>query len=167
MNFFLFLICCLPTFSLAGQIIHNLKSGSAQYKVSYLTKNVVAKSGQVKGKVVCEKECEFLLAIPVKSFDSGDSNRDLNMQSTVKVGTYPVVTAKGKFKTEMWGMKDFDINTTVNFHGVDRNYPVKISENGKKASITIDLDNHQIERPSLFTVKIDKEVPIDFELEWD
>ena len=33
-----------------------------------------------KGKGVCKDgQCDFLLAVPVKSFDSGDTNRDLHM----------------------------------------------------------------------------------------
>lgn len=145
---------------------HTLTSGTAKYEVSYLTKTVHAESKNVKGKVVCEAECEFLLAIPLKSFDSGDSNRDLNMQSTVEAGTFPVVTAKGKFKKELWGQKEFNLEATVNFHGVDSNYTVKVTETGKRASFKVNLEKHKIERPSLFAVKIDSEVPLDFKLTW-
>lgn len=150
----------------AEPVSHTLKSGSATYEVNYLTKTVHAESKAVKGKVVCEAECEFLLAIPLKSFDSGDSNRDLNMQGTVEAGKFPVVTAKGKFKKELWGQIEFTVDAIVNFHGVDATYPVKISENGKKASFNVNLENHKIERPSLFAVKIDELVPVEFKLEW-
>lgn len=160
------LLFFLPTIAFAAPLSRTLKSGTAHYKVSYLTKTVEADSQEVKGKMVCETECEFLLAIPVKSFDSGDSNRDLNMMNTVEAGTFPVVTAKGKFKKELWGPKDFIIDAIVNFHGVEASYPVKVSDQGKKASFKVDLDRHKIERPSLFTVKIDKDVPLDFKLEW-
>lgn len=150
----------------AAPVTRALKSGSAHYKVNYLTKSVEADSKEVKGKMVCESECEFLLAIPVKSFDSGDSNRDLNMMNTVEAGTYPVVTAKGKFKKDLWAQKQFTVDATVNFHGVDAVYPVKVLDHGKRAAFILDLDKHKIERPSLFTVKIDKEVSLDFKLEW-
>ncbi len=156
----------LPLLAFSKETTYTLKKGSAKYEVSYLTKTVHAESKEVKGKVVCKEDCEFLLAIPLKSFDSGDSNRDLNMQTTVEAGTHPVTTAKGKFAKDLWGNKDFTIEATVNFHGVDAKYPVKVTNNGKQASFKLDLEKHKIDRPSLFTVKIDQEVKMDFNLEW-
>lgn len=162
----LLFIILLPTLAYAQPVTHTLKSGSAKYEVSYLTKTVDAESKDVKGKIVCDTECEFLFAIPLKTFDSGDSNRDLNMQNTVDAATYPVVSAKGKFDKSLWGQKDFSITALVNFHGIDVSYPVRLSENGRKASLTLNLEKHKIERPTLFTVKIDNEVPIEFKFEW-
>lgn len=162
----IFILFLLPVLVQAQTITHSLKNGSAKYKVSYLTKNVHAESKDVKGKIVCESDCEFLLAIPLKSFDSGDSNRDLNMQATVEAGAFPVVTAKGKFKKDLWGQKLFTIDAVINFHGVDANYPVMITDHGKRAVLKVDLDKHKIERPSLFAVKIDQVVPVEFKLEW-
>lgn len=156
----------LPVLAHAQQVTRSLKSGSAKYVVSYLTKTVNAESKDVKGKMICGSECEFLLAIPVKTFESGDSNRDLNMQSTVDAGTFPVVTAKGKFNKELLDKKDFSINAIVNFHGVDVSYPVSVTDFGKKALLKLNLEKHKIERPSLFTVKIDNEVPVEFNFEW-
>ncbi len=161
-----FFLILLPFLAHAEPVAHTLKSGSAKYEVSYLTKTVRAESKAVKGKVVCESECEFLLAIPLKTFDSGDSNRDLNMQSTVEAGTYPVVTAKGKFHKELWGQKEFTMDAIVNFHGVDANYQVKVSDSGKNATFNLNLEKHKIERPSLFAVKIDNEVPLAFTFDW-
>lgn len=145
---------------------HLIKNGSAKYKVSYLTKTVHAESKEVKGKMICVNYCEFLLAIALKTFDSGDSNRDLNMQSILDAGTFPVVSAKGKFKKELWGKSEFTIDALVSFHGVEIKYPVTVSEHGRRALLTLDLDKHKIERPSLFAVKIDNEVPVEFKLDW-
>lgn len=156
----------IPLFAQAEAVSHTLKSGTAKYEVNYLTKTVTAESKSVKGKVVCDTQCEFLMAIPLKTFDSGDSNRDLNMQATVEAGTYPVVTAKGTFKKELWGQKEFSIDAIVSFHGVEAPYTVKISDDGKKAAFKVNLEKHKIERPSLFTVKIDNEVPVTFTLDW-
>lgn len=160
------IILLLPVLIHAKPVSWTLKSGTAKYQVSYLTKTVHAESKEVKGKVVCDTECEFLVAIPLKSFDSGDSNRDLNMQSTVDASTFPVVTAKGKFKKELWAQKEFTINTVVNFHGVDSNYTIKVSDNGKHAFFKVNLDSHKIERPSLFAIKIENEIPLEFDFEW-
>lgn len=162
-----FLLFCLPLIAQAEPVSRALKNGTAKYEVSYLTKTVHAESKEVKGKVVCHSECEFLLAIPLKSFDSGDSNRDLNMQSTVEAGTFPVVTAKGKFKKELWGQKEFSLEAAVSLHGVEAPYTVKVSDGGKKASFSVNLEKHKIERPSLFTVKIQNEVPLEFTLNWE
>ena len=52
-------------------------------------------SHAARGKGVChDGQCDFLIAVPVKSFDSGDSNRDLHMLQTTRGAEFPVVTVR-------------------------------------------------------------------------
>ena len=47
------------------------------------------------GKGVChEGQCDSLLAVPVKSFDSGDSNRDLHMVQVTRGAQFPMITVR-------------------------------------------------------------------------
>ena len=57
-----------------------LKQSELTYHIAYVLKKFSGTSLQAKGKGRCDsKTCEFLLGIPVKSFDSGDTNRDAHM----------------------------------------------------------------------------------------
>jgi hypothetical protein len=38
--------------------------------------------------------CDFLIAVPVKSFDSGNSNRDLHMLQVTRGGQFPMITVR-------------------------------------------------------------------------
>ena len=43
---------------------------------------------------VATDSVHFLIAVPVKSFDSGDSNRDLHMVQVTKGAEFPMVTVR-------------------------------------------------------------------------
>lgn len=144
-----------------------LSFGQATYHVKYTFKKVEATSTEVKGKINCdEKVCEFLLAVPIKSFVSSDSNRDLNMLQTTEADKYPVASAKGTFAKEILSQADAKIEAQVDFHGVTKSYSILLKDKAQKASFILDLDAHKLERPSLFGIKIKNEMPIDFELKW-
>ena len=52
-------------------------------------------SHAARGKGVCHAgQCDFLIAVPVKSFDSGDSNRDLHMLQVTRGAEFPMVTVR-------------------------------------------------------------------------
>lgn len=144
-----------------------LSLGQATYHVKYTLKKVEATSVEVKGKINCDaKTCEFLLAVPIKSFESSDSNRDLNMLQTTEASKYPIASAKGTFPKDVLNQENAKINAEVDFHGVKRSYSIALKEKLQKASFVLDLDGHKIERPSLFGIKIKNEMPIDFVLKW-
>lgn len=147
-----------------------IEKGEATYKVKHIFKTVEGTSKDVKGKVQCkDSQCEFLIAVNVASFISSDSNRDLNMQLTTDTKKYPITMAKGTFSLEDWKKPKFTIKAEIDFHGVKKNYVISMTskdDNNKQADVTIKLDDHNVERPSLFTSKIENEVPVHFELTW-
>lgn len=146
-----------------------LEKGSAKYTVSHTIKKVTGESKKLHGVIKCEKEtCEFLMAIPVKSFESSDSNRDLNMLTIIEAGTYPLTTGKGSFPKENLGKEKWSMQLEIDFHGKKKVYQANIQKTEMKihANLILDLEAHQIDRPSLFTVKIDNDVPMDFDLNW-
>lgn len=144
-----------------------LTLGQATYHVKYTLKKVEATSVEVKGKINCDtKTCEFLLAVPIKSFESSDSNRDLNMIQTTEASKYPIASAKGTFPKEVLTQQNAQIEAEVDFHGVKKSYSIALKDKLQKASFVLNLDNHKIVRPSLFGIKIKNEMPIDFVLSW-
>ena len=52
-------------------------------------------SHAAKGKGVCHAgECDFLIAAPVNSFNTGDSNRDLHMLEVTRGAQFPMVIVR-------------------------------------------------------------------------
>jgi hypothetical protein len=150
---------------------YNLVSGESTYTVKHLVKRVQGTTKELKGKVKCvEEACEFLVAAPVKSFASSDANRDENMLMTLESTKFPLVTAAGKVgHKDFKGSEKYQVPVDVTFHGIKQNYQatVKRNSNGtQSAEMVILLTKHQIQRPSLFGVSIDDEVPLQFELKW-
>jgi hypothetical protein len=61
-------------------------------------------SHAAKGKGVCHAgQCDFLIAVPVKSFDSGDSNRDLHMLQVTRGGEFPMVIVRTQLPEQAAG----------------------------------------------------------------
>ena len=72
-----------------------LAQATLTYHVSHPLHQIEGVSHAARGKGVCHAGlCEFLIAAPVKSFDSGDSNRDLHMLQVARGAQYPMVTVR-------------------------------------------------------------------------
>ena len=149
---------------------YNLVSGEATYTVKHTLKKVQGTSKEVKGKIQCKEQlCQFLLAIKVDTFLSSDSNRDLNMQTTLESSKYPVAVAKGEFNLKEWNQAKLVISAEVDFHGIKKQYTMTLINDVsgmQKTDLVLDLEAHKIERPSLFTMKIENTVPVHFKLQW-
>lgn len=158
------------SFNSLGQS-YSLNSGSAIYEIKHLIKRVSGESNKLKGKIVCvETECEFLLAIPLNTFTSSDSNRDLNMLNIVEASKFPITTAKGKFPSANMKQEKWELPVEIDFHGIKKTYHAQVinKKNFNTAvNLIIKLEEHQIERPSLFGMKINNEVKMDFNLLWN
>src|SRR5579863_3292000 len=72
-----------------------LEQSTLTYHVSHPLHQVDGVSHGARGKGVChDGQCDFLIAVPVKSFDSGDSNRDLHMIQVTRGAQFPLVTVR-------------------------------------------------------------------------
>src|SRR5580658_8572342 len=72
-----------------------LEQSTLTYHVSHPLHQVDGISHAARGKGVCHAgQCDFLIAAPVKSFDSGDSNRDLHMLQVTRGGEFPVISVR-------------------------------------------------------------------------
>ena len=72
-----------------------LKQSTLTYHVSHPLHQTDGVSHAARGKGTChDGQCEFLIAVPVKTFDSGDSNRDLHMIQVTRGAEFPMVTVR-------------------------------------------------------------------------
>lgn len=169
-------ILLLAAFSAQAQITKTdwtLAKGKLTYHVNFPLKKVEGVSEDLKGKGHCEAEtCEFLVGSPLKSFLSGDGNRDNHMLEVTKAGPHPVVTARISV-SKATNLNSFTANTTVNFGGESHAYSVPATGRTEgsativKGTIPMKLSDFKMERPALLGVRIDDEVPVDFELRWE
>jgi hypothetical protein len=150
-----------------------LTKGKLTYHVSFPLKSVEGVSENVKGKGHCEVDtCEFLIGSPVKSFESGDGNRDNHMIEVTKGGKFPVITVRLSVPKSV-SIKSFTGMAEINFGGEVHTYQVPVSgrsEGGAtivSGKVPLKLSDFKMERPALLGVKIKDEVPVDFELRWE
>src|ERR1035438_7316895 len=72
-----------------------VEQSTLSYHVSHPLHQVDGVSHAAKGKGVChDGQCDFLIAVAVKSFDSGDSNRDLHTLQVTRGAQFPIVTVR-------------------------------------------------------------------------
>lgn len=67
------------------------------YHVSHPLHQMEGVSHAARGKGVCTAgECDVLVAVPLPSFNAGDTNRDLHMLQAARGATFPMVTVRTK-----------------------------------------------------------------------
>src|SRR5450759_4478342 len=90
-----FLLLALPGLARAADSQWVLEQSTLTYHISHPLHQTEGVSNAARGKGVCHAgECDFLIAVPVKSCDSGDSNRDLHMIQASRGAQYPLVTVR-------------------------------------------------------------------------
>ena len=154
-----------------------LEKSEITYQIKHPLHGATGKSLSAKGKGVCYGEvCKFLIAVPVKSFDSGDSNRDLHMIQTVRGGDNPLIEVNVRFSAAGHkGLpKVIDADVEISFAGKKFKYSkVKLTvepwgADGAHVTGTIPLNikDFAIEPPSLLGVPISDVVPVQLSLYW-
>lgn len=144
------------------------------YHMSHPMHQVDGVSHDGKGKGVCHAgQCEFLIAVPVKTFDTGDSNRDLHMIEAVRGAQFPMVVVHAKFPQAEIGQQYIHADLDVEFAGQSAHYnavPFERTQQGTAVRIagTIPLtcSDFKIDRPSFLTVPIKNEIPVHVDMTW-
>jgi hypothetical protein len=152
---------------------YELKSSKIDYVVKYLIKKAEGSSTAAKGKGECSDiGCDFLVAAPIKSFNSKDSNRDFNMLKATKADKFPVVVAKIKAPVDLTA--DFKTDVEIEFAGEKHTYPgvvFKTSGNAQSfnaaGTLNVSLNNYKIEKPSLMGVDIEDTMPVTINAQWE
>ena len=151
-----------------------LEQSTLTYHVSHPLHQVEGVSRAARGKGVCHGgECDFLVAVPVKSFDSGDSNRDLHMLQAVRGGEFPMITMRTQLPENAANSATIHANVQIEFAGQTATFsdvPVQLTIQGDQARITgtvpATLSAFKIPPPSLLAVPIKNEIPVTLEMTW-
>lgn len=168
-NLFLFLtLVFVITSSAQAQTKEwRVESGELRYTLKHMLHTAVGVSKDVKGLGKCASSCSFLVAAPVKSFDSGNSNRDSNMQQFTKAALNPIVELRTSVVPSA-GKKNCDVE--IKFAGKTHTYAVPLEftkvGNGFKVHgiVPLKLSDFSIDRPSLLNVSVEDEVPVSADL---
>jgi hypothetical protein len=151
-----------------------LEQSTLTYHMSHPMHEVDGRSHAAKGKGVCHAgQCDFLIAAPVKSFDSGDTNRDLHMLEATKGAQFPMVVVRTLFPASETAAGAINADLEVQFAGQTAHYShvqFQRTQQGNAVHITgtvpATCSDFKIERPSFLTVPIKNEIPVRVEMTW-
>ncbi len=144
------------------------------YHVSHPLHQVEGVSHAVRGKGVCHAgQCDFLIAVPVKSFDSGDSNRDLHMLQATHGGQFPMVIVRTRLPEAASASATIHADLEIQFAGQTAQYKqvtfqqvTKGNETQISGTIPTTLSDFKIAPPSLLAVPVKNEIPVRVDMTW-
>jgi hypothetical protein len=171
---FLLLLLMFPPWLRAADEQWVLDQSTLSYHVSHPLHQTDGVSHAARGKGVChDGQCDFLIAVPVKSFDSGDSNRDLHMLQVTKGAEFPMVTVRTRLPESGSKAATIHADLEIQFAGQTVQYkqvPFELTMQEKEAKISgtipATLSDFKIEPPTLLTLPVKNEIPIHVEMTW-
>src|ERR1700719_4539390 len=151
-----------------------LEESAVTYHVSHPLHQTDGVSHAARGKGVCHAgQCDFLIAMPVKSFDSGDSNRDLHMLQVTRGGQFPMVTVRTRLSEDASASATIHADLEVQFAGQTVTYkqvPFQQVTQGNEARISgtipATLSDFKIDPPSLLAIPVKNEIPVRVDMTW-
>src|ERR1700722_9218173 len=163
----------LPTFAQTdSQWV--LSQSTLTYHVSHPLHQTEGVSHAARGKGVCHAgQCDFLIAVPVKSFDSGDSNRDLHMLQVTRGAQFPIVSVRTRLPETASASATIHADLEIQFAGQTAQYKqiafqLVTQGNQMRISGTIPatLSDFKIDPPSLLAVPVKNEMPVRVDVTW-
>jgi len=151
-----------------------LASSTLTYHVSHTLHESEGVSHAAKGKGVCQGgQCNFLIAVPVKSFVSGDSNRDLHMIQVTHGAQFPLVSVRVSLPEAALTSASVHCDVEVEFAGQTAKYKdvtfqavTKGNETRITGSIPAKLTDFKIEPPSLLSIPVKNDMPVRVDTTW-
>lgn len=151
-----------------------LQQSTLSYHVSHPLHQSEGVSHDAKGKGVChEGQCDFLIAVPVKSFNSGDSNRDLHMLQATRGAEFPLVTVRTRLPESAAASTMVQADLEIQFAGQTAEYKqvsLLLAKEGDNFHITgvvpAKLSDFKIEPPSLLGIAVKNDVPVRVDMAW-
>jgi hypothetical protein len=168
-----FLLLAIPRLAAAdSQWI--LEQSTLTYHVSHPLHQTEGVSHAARGKGICHAgQCDFLIAVPVKSFDSGDSNRDLHMLQVTRGAQFPMVIVRTQLPEGASSFATIRADLEIQFAGQTALYkqvPFQlVTQEGQiriSGTIPALLSDFKIEPPSLLTMPVKGEIPVRVEMTW-
>ena len=156
-----------------------LKQSTVSYHVSHPLHQSDGVSHAARGKGICHAgECEFLIAVPVKTFDSGDSNRDLHMIQVTRGAEFPMVMVRmAMVRTHVpesaSNATPIKADLEIQFAGRTARYqqvPFQLTTQGAEKHIVGTIPttrvDFKIDPPSLLTMPVKNEIPVHVDMTW-
>jgi hypothetical protein len=168
------LLLAFPPLAPAADSQWVLGQNSLTYHVSHPLHESEGVSHAARGKGVCHAgQCDFLIAVAVKSFDSGDSNRDLHMVQVTRGAQFPLVTVRTHLPESAAASVTVNADLEIQFAGQTVQYkqvPFKLETHGGETRITgtipATLSDFKIDPPSLLTLPVKNEIPVRVDMTW-
>jgi hypothetical protein len=151
-----------------------LEQSTLTYHVSHQLHESEGVSRAARGKGVCHVgQCDFLIAVPVKSFDSGDSNRDLHMVQVTRGGQFPIITLRTRLPESASATTTIRADLEIQFAGQTITYKQVSFEQATRdgatrisGTIPATLAAFKIDPPTLFAIPVKNEIPVHVETTW-
>src|SRR5579872_1991369 len=151
-----------------------LEKSTLTYHVSHPLHQTDGVSHAARGKGVCrEGQCDFLIAVPVKSFDSGDSNRDLHMLQVTRGAEFPMIVVRTRVPESVAASATVHADLEIQFAGQTAQYkqvPFQLVKQGSEirvsGTIPAKLSDFKIEPPSLLALPVKNEIPVRVDMTW-
>jgi hypothetical protein len=168
-----FLLLAFPAFG-GSDSQWILEQCTLTYHVSHPLHQSEGVSHAARGKGVCHAgQCDFLIAVAVKSFDSGDSNRDLHMLQVTRGAQFPLVVVRTRLPESAATSATINADLEIQFAGQTAQYkqvPFKLETYGGETHITgtipATLSDFKIDPPSLLTMPVKDEIPVRVDMTW-
>src|ERR1017187_5058234 len=152
----------------------NLDQSSLTYHMSHPMHEVDGTSHAARGKGLCHAgQCDFLIAAPVKSFDSGDTNRDLHMIQTTRGAQFPIIQVRFRLAQSSIASPTLECDLEVQFAGNTAHYThitFHQTIDGTAHHITgvvpATLTDFKIEAPTFLTIPIKNDIPVRVDMVW-
>ena len=151
-----------------------LDKSTLTYHMSHPMHQVDGTSTAARGKGTCSAgQCAFLIAAQVKSFDSGDSNRDLHMLQTTRGAEFPLVTVRTTIPQPSGSSGPIYADLEVQFAGQTAHYshvPFQLTASGSTVHLTgtvpATCSDFKIDPPSFLAMPIKNEIPVRVDMTW-
>jgi hypothetical protein len=151
-----------------------LQQSTLSYHISHPLHQVDGVSHAARGKGVCRAgQCDFLIAVPVKSFDSGDSSRDLHMLQVTRGAQFPMITVRTQLPESASASTTIHADLEVSFAGHTATYrevPFQLTTQRDdyhlSGTVPSTLSDFKIDPPSLLTIPVKNDIPVKVEMTW-
>lgn len=151
-----------------------LDKSTLTYHMSHPMHQVDGISTAARGKGICQNsQCAFLIAAPVKSFQSGDTNRDLHMLQVTRGAQFPMVMVRTTVPQPTGASGPIYADLEVQFAGQTVHYshvPFEETVSGNTVRITgtvpATCSDFKIDPPTFLTVPIKNEIPVRVDMTW-
>lgn len=151
-----------------------LTQSTLSYHMSHPVHQVDGISHAARGKGICSAGiCDFLVAAPVKSFDSGDTNRDEHMLQVTRGADFPIVSVRFRVPESSINSPTLDCDLEVQFAGNTAHYThvafqqtIQGNTHHITGTVPATLTDFKIPPPTFLTVPIKNEIPVKVDTTW-